>query len=79
MAIDLKHYGISGTTERHDRRLHRPFPQRQVHRYGRQLQGHRVVDHRGLQERQPSHDRVHLGYRQGSGRQGAVQQEAVRG
>ena len=41
-------------------------------------QEHRVVDLRRLQERQPSHDRVHLGYREGSGRQGAVQQEAVR-
>ena len=76
--IDLKQYGITGTTEIvHNPSyemlfaeetkpeltgyekgqvselgavnvLHRPFPQRQVHRHGRELQGHRVVDVRRL-------------------------------
>ena len=79
--IDLKQYGITGTTEIvHNPSyemlfaeetkpeltgyekgqvselgavnvmtgIYRPFPQRQVHRRGRELQGHRVVDVRRL-------------------------------
>ena len=113
MAIDLKHYGISGTTEI----VHNPsykalfdaemdptltgYEKGQLTELGavNVMTGvytgrspkdkYIVMDANskdtvwwtsdGLQERQPSHDRVHLGGRQGSGRQGAVQQEAVRG
>ena len=33
-----------GSSERNDRYLYGTFPQRQIHRYGREFQGHRVVD-----------------------------------
>lgn len=112
MAIDLKHYGISGTTEI----VHNPSykalfdaemdptltgyekgqltelgavnvmtgvytgrsPKDQVHRRGRELQGHRLVDLRRIQERQQARLPGDLGCLQEAGAAGAVQQEAVR-
>ena len=41
--------------------------------------GHRVVDLRCVQERQPPHERAGLEHRQGDRRQRAVQQASVRG
>ena len=46
--------------QRDDRHLHRPLAQGQIYRYGCQVEGHRLVDHRGLQERQPPDERRSL-------------------
>ena len=55
------------------------FSQGQVHRYGRELQGHRVVDFRRVQERQPPRFSGSMGCCEGYCSEGAVQQAPVRG
>ena len=49
----------------------------QVHREGCTEPGQGMVDHRGVQERQPPHERGGLGKGEGHCHQGALQQEPV--
>ena len=60
-----------GGRQRHDRHLHRPLPQGQVHCDGRHLQGYRVVDLRRVQKRQQARLSGGLGCLQRSWRRSA--------